>query len=208
MAVWDELRVILTRLRDQQPAALLQWPDPRDEQGRPPPFQITLAPSAGAVAEDLHRRFGDSVVLTVGCLPYPPGRQPDRPLDHLTRQPPGELLDPHEAEISLDGPATVGSGRLVQHLWRDYPVLINRRPGETRKTHRVCWFAPPEKLRDTLYQEDKSKVRTRSGPRIMAALRNLAIGALRLAGRADITEATRWAGRFMDRPFTILGLTS
>jgi predicted transposase YbfD/YdcC len=63
-------------------------------------------------------------------------------------------------------------------------------------------------LRDTLYQEDKSRVRTRSGPRVMAALRNLAIGALRLAGRADVTEATRWAGRSMDRPFTILGLTS
>jgi hypothetical protein len=39
-------------------------------------------------------------------------------------------------------------------------------------------------------------------------MRNLAIGAIRLAGRADITEATRWAGRAMDRPFTILGLTS
>jgi predicted transposase YbfD/YdcC len=63
-------------------------------------------------------------------------------------------------------------------------------------------------LRDTLYQEDKSKARTRNGPRIMAALRNLAIGALRLAGRIDVTEATRWAGRSMDRPFTILGLTS
>src|SRR5215472_15176034 len=50
-------------------------------------------------------------------------------------------------------------------------------------------------LRDTLYQEDKSRVRTRSGPRIMAAMRNLAISALRLAGRS------------MDRPFTILGLT-
>jgi predicted transposase YbfD/YdcC len=63
-------------------------------------------------------------------------------------------------------------------------------------------------LRDTLYQEDKSTVRTRSGPRIMAALRNLAIGALHLAGRHDTTEATRWAGRYIDRPFTILGLTS
>ena len=46
-------------------------------------------------------------------------------------------------------------------------------------------------IRDTLYQEDKSKVSTRSGPRIMAALRNLAIGALHLAGRTDTTEATR-----------------
>ena len=63
-------------------------------------------------------------------------------------------------------------------------------------------------IRDTLYQEDKSQVRTRSGPRIMAGLRNLAIGALRMAGRTDVTEATRWAGRSMDRPFTILGLTS
>ena len=63
-------------------------------------------------------------------------------------------------------------------------------------------------LRDTLYQEDKSQVRTRSGPRIMAALRNLAICALRLSGRTDVTEATRWASRSMDRPFTILGLTS
>jgi hypothetical protein len=41
----------------------------------------------------------------------------------------------------------------------------------------------------------------------MAALRNLAIGALHMAGRTDITEATRWAARSMDRPFTIPGLT-
>jgi len=62
-------------------------------------------------------------------------------------------------------------------------------------------------LRDTLYREDNSTVRTRSGPRAMATLRNLAVGALHLAGRHDTTEATRWASRNMDRPFTILGLT-
>jgi hypothetical protein len=55
-------------------------------------------------------------------------------------------------------------------------------------------------IRDTLYQEDKSQVRIRSGPRAMAALRIVAIGALRIAGRTDITEATRWAARSMDRP--------
>jgi predicted transposase YbfD/YdcC len=42
---------------------------------------------------------------------------------------------------------------------------------------------------------------------IESLLRNLAIGALHMAGRTDITEATRWAARSMDRPFTILGLT-
>jgi predicted transposase YbfD/YdcC len=63
-------------------------------------------------------------------------------------------------------------------------------------------------LRDTVYREDDSTVRTRSGPRVMAALRNLAIGAYHLRGRRDITEATRWATRAMDRPFKILNLMS
>lgn len=61
-------------------------------------------------------------------------------------------------------------------------------------------------LRDTVYREDDSTAHTRSGPRVMAALRNLAIGALHLLGRRDITEATRWATRSMDRPFKILKL--
>jgi hypothetical protein len=42
----------------------------------------------------------------------------------------------------------------------------------------------------------------------MAGLRNLAIGAIRLTGRTDITETNRWANRNMHRPFQILGLTS
>jgi predicted transposase YbfD/YdcC len=63
-------------------------------------------------------------------------------------------------------------------------------------------------LRDTVYREDDSRAATRSGPRVMAALRNLSIGALHLAGRRDITEATRWAARAMHRPFQLLGLTT
>jgi Transposase DDE domain len=61
-------------------------------------------------------------------------------------------------------------------------------------------------LRDTVYREDNSTVRTRSGPRVMAGLRNLAVGAHHLAGRRDITEASREAGRAMHRPFKILKL--
>jgi hypothetical protein len=55
--------------------------------------------------------------------------------------------------------------------------------------------------------EDNSTTRTGSGPRAMASLRNLAIGAIRIFGRNDITETTRWAHRDMRRPFQILGLT-
>jgi predicted transposase YbfD/YdcC len=62
-------------------------------------------------------------------------------------------------------------------------------------------------LRDTVYREDNSTVRTRSGPRVMAGLRNLAVGAHHLAGRRDIAEASREAGRVMHRPFKILKLT-
>ncbi len=62
-------------------------------------------------------------------------------------------------------------------------------------------------IRDTIYREDDSKVHTKSGPRVMATLRNLAVGAIRLAGRNDIAEATRWATRNTERPFTILRLT-
>lgn len=61
-------------------------------------------------------------------------------------------------------------------------------------------------LRDTVYREDNSTARTGSGPRVMAALRNLAVGAIHLIGRRDITETTRWATRLMDRPFKILNL--
>ncbi len=49
-------------------------------------------------------------------------------------------------------------------------------------------------------------VPARSDPRAMASPRNRAIGAHRLTGRTAITQATRWAGRTMDRPFTMLGL--
>ncbi|MGH3901595.1 MAG: ISAs1 family transposase [Pseudonocardiaceae bacterium] len=61
-------------------------------------------------------------------------------------------------------------------------------------------------LRDTVYREDHSTARTGSGPRVMAALRNLAVGAIHLIGRRDITETIRWTTRVMDRSFKILNL--
>ena len=112
MAVWDELKVVLVRLRDEQPRALLGYPMPEVDEGRLPPFNIRLAAWASATAEDLYRQFGDDVDLTVGALPYPAGRQPPR------RPPPGEppeLLDPHDMSAELDGPAVVRSGETLSH---------------------------------------------------------------------------------------------
>jgi predicted transposase YbfD/YdcC len=55
-------------------------------------------------------------------------------------------------------------------------------------------------VRDMDFDEDRSQVRTASGPRIMAALRNLAIAILQLAGHASIAAAIRHHARRPDRP--------
>ncbi|HBE45688.1 MAG TPA: ISAs1 family transposase [Deltaproteobacteria bacterium] len=44
---------------------------------------------------------------------------------------------------------------------------------------------------DVTFDEDRSQIRTRTGPRMMAILRNLAISLLRLANHRNITEALR-----------------
>ena len=93
MTTWDELRVILIRLRNEQPGALLAFPNPSRPEDQPP-HQITLAPTAVAVAEDVHARFGGKVEITVGALPYPPGR-PSR-WSPIT-EPPADLLSPRQA---------------------------------------------------------------------------------------------------------------
>lgn len=88
--------------------------------------------------------------------------------------------------------ARVSDGRSDQG--RDHPVAV---------VLTLCAAAVLAGMRS----EGNSRARTGSGPRAMAALRCLAIGALHLAGRRDITEATRWAARVMHRPFQLLGLT-
>jgi hypothetical protein len=112
MAVWDELKAVLARLRDRQPDTLMQYPMPDVDEGRQPPFAIRLAPWATATAEELHQQFGDDIELTVGALPYPPGRQPPRP---APANPPPDLLDPDEIAAELDGPAVVSSGHTLRH---------------------------------------------------------------------------------------------
>lgn len=46
-------------------------------------------------------------------------------------------------------------------------------------------------VRDVTFDEDRSQIRTKTGPRMMATLRNLAISLLRMAGHANIAYALR-----------------
>jgi predicted transposase YbfD/YdcC len=55
-------------------------------------------------------------------------------------------------------------------------------------------------VRDVIFDEDRSQVRTANGPRVMASLRNLAIAILRLTTATNIAAALRHNARRPDRP--------
>jgi hypothetical protein len=55
-------------------------------------------------------------------------------------------------------------------------------------------------IRDLDFDEDRSQIRTGNGPRIMAALRNLVVTILRLAGATNIAAALRYHARARHAP--------
>jgi predicted transposase YbfD/YdcC len=59
-------------------------------------------------------------------------------------------------------------------------------------------------VRDVTYQEDKSLVRTRNAPRVMAPLRSPAISLLHLDGHANIAAANRHHARDPQRTLRLL----
>ena len=62
-------------------------------------------------------------------------------------------------------------------------------------------------VRDTTFDEDRSQVRKRAAPHMMASLRNLAIGLLRLAGAStNIAAAARFFMRNAERAMELLGV--
>lgn len=61
-------------------------------------------------------------------------------------------------------------------------------------------------VRDVTYREDSSRVRTAARPRIMATLRNLAIGLIRQAGHTKIADTIRKIKHDPHLPLAILGL--
>nr|WSZ18910.1 transposase [Streptomyces canus] len=62
-------------------------------------------------------------------------------------------------------------------------------------------------VRDVVFAEDASTVHTGNAPRTMAALRNLAIGRLRLLGADNIAKTTRAIRDAPEHAFWIWGIT-
>jgi predicted transposase YbfD/YdcC len=62
-------------------------------------------------------------------------------------------------------------------------------------------------VRDVTYGEDRSQVRDGTVAQVLAALRNVAIGRLRLAGHTNIAAATRYYAARPKEALALLGLT-
>jgi hypothetical protein len=98
------------------------YPDPRVDEGRVPPFHISLAAWAVDIAADLHKQFGDDVDLHVGFQDYPSGaiRGPD------TTNVRPRLL-PDEIEVSIEDGIEIKSGHdasIEMHLANHGPEQI------------------------------------------------------------------------------------
>ncbi|WP_224389090.1 ISAs1 family transposase [Pseudonocardia sp. ICBG1293] len=77
------------------------------------------------------------------------------------------------------------------------PILLARWiRGHWNIENRLHW------VRDVSFDEDRSQTRTAAGPQVMAALRNLAITALRLTGTTNIAAVLRHHARDAHRPLT------
>ena len=61
-------------------------------------------------------------------------------------------------------------------------------------------------VRDVVFGEDQSQVRTGSAPQLLAALRNLVIGMLRLSGVKNIAADLRYYGWKPWETLTLIGL--
>ncbi len=141
------------------------------------------------------RRLQDSSALNQ----YLAGPDALSPFPHV-----GQVLRISREVFALDGtPVSRETAYGVTSLTaeRAGPARLMRLVrGHWKIENRLHW------VRDVSTGEDGSQIRTRSSPHAMASLRNLAIGALRLAGEDDIARGRRWAGRDPARAPRLLGL--
>ena len=82
----------------------------------------------------------------------------------------------------------------------DAARMLEIRRGHWGIENRLHW------VRDVVFGEDQSQVRTGSAPQLLAALRNLVIGMLRLQGVKNIAAALRHYGWKPWETLTLIGL--
>jgi predicted transposase YbfD/YdcC len=101
----------------------------------------------------------------------------------------GKLVEEVQYAITSLPPARADAAKLLA-LWRSHWGIENR----------VHW------VRDTLWQEDRCRVKHPRGGHNLAAFRNAAINLLRLAQTANLAAAVRENAYRVDRLFAKLGI--
>ncbi|MEU1493493.1 ISAs1 family transposase [Streptomyces sp. NPDC005776] len=93
-------------------------------------------------------------------------------------------------------------------------AITNRHVHQARPAQLAAWIRRHwhienqiHRVRDVPYDEDRSQIRTGTGPHVMAALRNAAIGALRITGVTNIAAANRHHALDSTRRLALLGIT-
>jgi predicted transposase YbfD/YdcC len=147
---------------------------------------VTRAESIDAGHGRIERRQLIASTALADYLPWPGLQQVFRLERTVTRKKTGEQR--HEVVYGMtslvpDKADAARLLRLVRHHWR----IEN-------KSH---W------VRDVTFDEDRSQVRRGAIPQVMAALRNVAIGLMRLDGHTNIAAATR---RFAAQPWAAVAL--
>jgi len=117
----------------------------------------------------------------------------------------------HEQGIRIERTATDLKGKLLRHeVVSAITSLTPEQAGPKRllQINREHWGIENKLhyVRDVTYDEDRCRIRTKSGPQVMATLRNLAIGILRLRKHTNIAQAIRHYAAKQHLTLSLIGL--
>jgi predicted transposase YbfD/YdcC len=146
---------------------------------------------------------------TVTTLDKGHGRRERRTLKATTAL--NEYLDwPGVAQVGQVESEVVKDGKITQET-RYFITSVSRSvadAGQLLKWARGHWSIENRShyVRDVTMGEDSSRIRKRSGPQVMAAMRNATIGFLRTIGVANVAEALRRNASQVGGLFARLGI--
>jgi predicted transposase YbfD/YdcC len=117
----------------------------------------------------------------------------------------------HEQVVRIERITTDLTGKALRHeIVSGITSLSSEKAGPERllRINREHWGIEDKLhyVRDVTFDEDRCRIRTKSGPRVMATLRNLAIGILRLGQWTNIAQAIRHYGAKQHLTLGLIGL--
>jgi predicted transposase YbfD/YdcC len=148
------------------------------------------------VTHTMHDRgHGRDETRTIQVLPAPDGLFPHAAQAFLIER---TVRDPHDGQLR-SAVAALGITSRTTERGGTPQILAAAARGhwEIEALHHV---------RDVTMREDAQRLRSGTSPQVMAAIRNTAVAALRLAGFAATASGRRWAARNPARPLAALNL--